>query len=212
MTVDNMEDKQVDLLSFEEEITQSLSVPKSNELNKRIKKEIEEEEKENKNSNWEDEFEETKKFYYKLKGFNQYDLTENNYDYWKHEPFVGKWFREFVEKSSEVMVLTQLVNERVQINRFDRLIKQKGNGTGSVGGLLKYVSKAAVPSIARMDDEYLIKSEDFLKWRFRSHLYRFGYIRKYIKEKYELNDTDFKTYNDVKSYCISIYHDDELCN
>ena len=63
-----------------------------------------------------EEYEECKKFYSKLKGYNKYDLTESNFKFWKGKPYVGTGYREFIQKSSKIMVCTALVNERVQIN------------------------------------------------------------------------------------------------
>lgn len=146
---------------------------------------------------------ECRKFYSKLKGMNQYDLTENNFKYWKGKPYVGTSYREFIKKSSKVMVCTALVNERIQINVFDRLLHQKKKGDKPLDkGILKYVKENSNSAnyFYRVNNYYLKKSENFLEWRFKSHLYRFGFIKKYLEEEYNLNYNDFKNYKDVEDY------------
>jgi hypothetical protein len=146
---------------------------------------------------------ECRKFYTDLKGLNQYDLTENNFKYWKGKPYVGTSYREFIKKSSKIMVCTCLVNERVQINVFDRLFHQKKKGNVPINkGILKYVqgNSSFNHYIYKEQSYYLKKSADFLEWRFKSHLYRFGFIKKYLEEEYNLNYNDFKNYKDVEDY------------
>lgn len=148
-----------------------------------------------------EEYEDTKKFYFKLKGYNQYDLTLNNFEYWKKQPFVGKWYIDFIKSSSKIMVLTCLINERIQIHQFDKLVKTKKEGKTTVNnGILKYVKSKNIPEIVRLDKQFLYWTEEQLKWRLNSHLYRFGYIRKFIKDEYCLDINDFKTYKDVEKY------------
>lgn len=154
-----------------------------------------------------EEFEETRHFYRRLKGYNQYDLTLSNFKYWKGEPYVGKYYREFIEKSSKMMVLTALINERLQINDFDKLRKTKSNQASNghqeksiYKGLLKYVKKQDVPYFVKSKEDYLNQSVDYLNWRFKSHLYRFGFIKKFLKSTFELESDNFKTYNDVLNY------------
>ena len=150
-----------------------------------------------------EEYEEAKKFYFKLKGYNQYDLTLNNFEYWKKEPYVGKWYTEFIKSSSKIMVLTCLINERIQIHQFDKLVKMKKKGSTSISvnnGLLKYVKSKDIPEIVKLDKQYNSWTKEQLEWRLRSHLYRFGFIRKFIQDEYGLNVYDFKTYNDVEKY------------
>ena len=149
-----------------------------------------------------EEYLECKKFYTKLRGLNQYDLTENNFKYWKGKPYVGTSYREFIKKSSKIMVCTCLINERIQINVFDKLIHEKKKGDVPIDkGILKYVKGKTTSNIALKSDlYYLKKSEDFLVWRFKSHLYRFGFIKKYLEEEYNLNYNDFRTYSNVEKY------------
>ena len=149
-----------------------------------------------------EEYLECKKFYTKLRGLNQYDLTENNFKYWKGKPYVGTSYREFIKKSSKIMVCTCLINERIQINVFDKLIHEKKKGDVPIDkGILKYVKGKTTSNIALKSDlYYLKKSEDFLVWRFKSHLYIFGFIKKYLEEEYNLNYNDFRTYSNVEKY------------
>ena len=44
-----------------------------------------------------EDFKETQHFYRRLKGYNQYDLTLSNFKYWKGEPYVGRYYREFID-------------------------------------------------------------------------------------------------------------------
>ena len=147
-----------------------------------------------------DEYLETRKFYSKLKGFNQYDLTEGNFKYWKGKPYVGSSYREFIQKSSKIMVCTALINERIQINVFDKLIHdKKGNNVPIENGILKYVKFNK--NLYTPDTIYYSKkSIEFLNWRFKSHLYRFGFIKKYLKDEYNLDYNDFRTYSNVEKY------------
>ena len=100
------------------------------------------------------------------------------------------------------MVCTCLINERIQINVFDKLIHEKKKGDVPIDkGILKYVKGKTTSNIALKSDlYYLKKSEDFLVWRFKSHLYRFGFIKKYLEEEYNLNYNDFRTYSNVERY------------
>lgn len=149
-----------------------------------------------------EEYLECRKFYSKLRGLNQYDLTENNFKYWKGEPYVGTNYRNFIIKSSKIMVCTALINERIQINVFDKLIKQKKDEKNNVpieNGILKYVKNNN--KILKTDSIYYSKKPiEFLEWRFKSHLYRFGFVKKYLQDEYQLSFTDFKTYKDVENY------------
>ena len=148
-----------------------------------------------------EEYEECKKFYSKLKGYNKYDLTESNFKYWKGKPYVGTGYREFILKSSKIMVCTALVNERVQINVFEKLIKNLKNKDVPIDkGILKYIKPSSEDIAVRTDLYYIRKGEQFLQWRFKSHLYRFGFIKKYLKDEYQLDYNDFKTYNNVENY------------
>jgi hypothetical protein len=150
-----------------------------------------------------EEYLECRKFYSKLRGLNQYDLTENNFKYWKGEPYVGTGYRNFIKKSSKIMVLTALINERIQINVFDKLIKQKKDNTNNVpieDGILKYVRFDHRSSFQIDSIFYSKKSIKFLEWRLKSHLFRFGFIKKYLETEYHLNYSDFKTYKDVENY------------
>lgn len=150
-----------------------------------------------------EEYLQCRKFYTDLRGLNQYDLTENNFKYWKGKPYVGTSYREFIQKSSKIMVCTCLVNERIQINVFDRLFRQKKKGDAPLEkGILKYVKETSTSSnyLFKNQSFYLKKSESFLEWRFKSHLYRFGFIKKYLEEEYNLNYNDFKNYKDVEDY------------
>lgn len=149
-----------------------------------------------------EEYLECRKFYSKLRGLNQYDLTENDFKYWKGEPYVGTSYRDFIKRSSKIMVCTALINERIQINVFDKLIKEKENKDNNIpieNGILKYVKYRN--NVLKTDSIYYSKkSIEFLQWRFKSHLYRFGFIKKFLKDQYELDFTDFRTYKDVENY------------
>ena len=148
-----------------------------------------------------EEYEECKKFYTKLKGYNRYDLTESNFKYWKGKPYVGTGYREFIQKSSKIMVCTALINERVQINIFDKLIKNLKNGDIPIDkGILKFVKTTSKDVLIKTDLDYVRKGEQFLQWRFKSHLYRFGFIKKYLQDEYQLDYNDFRCYNNVESY------------
>lgn len=148
-----------------------------------------------------EEYEECKKFYTKLKGYNKYDLTEGNFKYWKGNPYVGTSYREFIQKSSKIMVCTSLINERVQIHIFDKLIHRiKNNDIPVDKGILKYIKESSNDTIIRTDLYYIKKGEKFLQWRFKSHLYRFGFIKKYLQDEYQLDYNDFRTYDDVEKY------------
>lgn len=150
-----------------------------------------------------EEYEECKRFYTKLKGYNKYDLTENNFKYWKGKPYVGTGYREFIQKSSKIMVCTCLINERIQINLFDKLIHQKEKGEKPIDkGILKYIEgNGNYTNYVLKANKYLsFKSKDFLEWRFKSHLYRFGFIKKYLQDEYQLDYNDFKIYKDVENY------------
>lgn len=148
-----------------------------------------------------EEYEECKKFYSKLKGYNKYDLTESNFKYWKGKPYVGTCYREFIQKSSKIMVCTALVNERVQINVFDKLIHRvKNNDVPVDKGILKYIKGLSKDMVVKTDLYYIRKGEEFLQWRFKSHLYRFGFIKKYLQDEYQLDYNDFRTYNNVETY------------
>lgn len=150
--------------------------------------------------NLKEEYLETKKFYSKLRNMNQYDLTENDFKYWKGKPYVGTSYRQFIKKSSKIMVCTALINERIQIGLFDKLIKQKQEGNVPIEkGILKYV-KNTTNNYIKTDIYYSKKSIEFLEWRFKSHLFRFGFIKKYLEDEYQLNYVDFKTYRDVETY------------
>lgn len=148
-----------------------------------------------------EEYLECRKFYTKLRGLNQYDLTENNFKYWKGEPYVGTSYRNFIKKSSKIMVCTALINERIQINIFDKLSKQKKDTTNIPveNGILKYV-KFNNNALMSESIYYAKKPIDFIEWRFKSHLYRFGFIKKYLETEYNLNYSDFRTYKDVEKY------------
>lgn len=148
-----------------------------------------------------EEYEECKKFYSKLKGYNKYDLTESNFKYWKGKPYVGTSYREFIKNSSKIMVCTALINERVQINVFDKLIKKiKNNDVPIDKGILKYIKSPSKDVIIKTDLYYIRQGEQFLQWRFKSHLYRFGFIKKYLQDEYQLDYNDFRTYNNVEKY------------
>ena len=149
------------------------------------------------------EYLETKKFYSKLKGLNQYDLTESNFKFWKGEPYVGTAYRNFIKDSSKIMVCTCLINERIQINTFDKLVKEKSkeNSISIEKGILKYVKSKELGKIMSLDNVYYSKkSKEFLTWRFKSHLCRFGFIRKYLETEYNLDYNTFKTYKDVETF------------
>jgi hypothetical protein len=147
-----------------------------------------------------EEYLETRKFYSKLRGLNQYDLTEANFKYWKGKPYVGSSYREFIKKSSKIMVCTALVNERIQINVFDKLIHEKKNNTIPIeNGILKYV-KYNKSSFTTDNVYYSKKSVEFLNWRFKSHLFRFGFIKKYLNDEYQLDYNDFRTYSNIEKY------------
>lgn len=147
-----------------------------------------------------EEYLETRKFYSKLRGFNQYDLTEGNFKYWQGNPYVGSSYREFIKKSSKIMVCTALVNERIQINIFDKLIHEKKNNTIPLeNGILKYV-KHNKSSFTTDNVYYSKKSIEFLNWRFKSHLFRFGFIKNYLEEEYNLDYNDFRTYSNIEKY------------
>lgn len=152
------------------------------------------------------EYLECKRFYSKLKGINKYDLTEDNFKYWKGKAYVGTAYREFIQKSSKIMVCTALVNERVQINIFDKLIHQKKAGEISIDkGILKYVMKDNNNNkrndfIIKSNIDYLRKGEEFLTWRFKSHLFRFGFIKKYLQDQYQLDYNEFRSYSNVEKY------------
>lgn len=148
-----------------------------------------------------EEYEECKKFYSKLKGYNRYDLTESNFKYWKGKPYVGTGYREFIQKSSKIMVCTALVNERIQIHIFDKLIyRVKNNDVPVDKGILKYIKGSSKDYPVKTDLYYINKGEQFLQWRFKSHLYRFGFIKKYLEEEYCLDYNDFRTYTNVETY------------
>lgn len=148
-----------------------------------------------------EEYEECKKFYSKLKGYNKYDLTESNFKYWKGKPYVGTGYREFIQKSSKIMVCTALINERVQINVFDKLLHRfKNNDVPVDKGILKYIKGSSKDVAVKTDLYYIRKGEEFLQWRFKSHLYRFGFIKKYLQDEYQLDYNDFRTYNNVEKY------------
>ena len=148
-----------------------------------------------------EEYEECKKFYSKLKGYNKYDLTESNFKFWKGKPYVGTGYREFIQKSSKIMVCTALVNERVQINVFDKLLHRfKNNDVPVDKGILKYIKGSSKDVAVQTDLYYIRKGEQFLQWRFKSHLYRFGFIKKYIQDEYQLDYNDFRTYNNVENF------------
>lgn len=147
-----------------------------------------------------EEYLETRKFYSKLRGFNKYDLTEADFKYWKGKPYVGSGYREFIKKSSKIMVCTALVNERIQINVFDKLIYERMNNTIPIeNGILKYV-KVNKTSFTPDSVYYSKKSNEFLNWRFKSHLYRFGFIKKYLNDEYQLDYNDFRTYSNIEKY------------
>ena len=169
-----------------------------------IKKENENE-NENENVNeLKEEYLETRKFYSKLRGFNRFDLTEDNFKYWKGEPYVGRGYRDFITSSSKIMVCTSLINERIQINIFDKLVKEKKNNKNTIPmekGLLKYLHTQDRNFVLKSEQVYYSKkSIEYLQWRFKSHLYRFGFIKSVLNEKYNLNFNDFKTYKDVENY------------
>lgn len=148
-----------------------------------------------------EEYEECKKFYSKLKGYNKYDLTESNFKFWKGKPYVGTGYREFIQKSSKIMVCTALVNERVQINVFDKLLHRFRNNDVPVDkGILKYIKGSSKDVVVQTDLYYIRKGEQFLQWRFKSHLYRFGFIKKYLQDEYQLDYNDFRTYNNVEKF------------
>lgn len=149
------------------------------------------------------EYLETKRFYNKLKGLNQYDLTEANFKFWKGEPYVGTAYRNFIKDSSKIMVCTCLINERIQINTFDKLVKEKSkeNSISLEKGILKYVKSKERGKIMSFDNVYYFnKTKEFLIWRFKSHLCRFGFIRKYLETEYNLDYNTFKTYKDVETF------------
>ena len=92
------------------------------------------------------------------------------------------------------MVLTCLINERIQIHQFDKLVKMKKKGSTSISvnnGLLKYVKSKDIPEIVKLDKQYNSWTKEQLEWRLRSHLYRFGFIRKFIQDEYGLNVYDY---------------------
>lgn len=177
-------------------------VPVTEEENETVKELLGGEDPRKYLENLKEEYLECRKFYSKLRGLNQYDLTENNFKYWKGEPYVGTNYRDFIIKSSKIMVCTALINERIQINVFDKLIKQKKDENNNVtieNGILKYVKHNN--KILKTDSIYYSKKPiEFLEWRFKSHLYRFGFIKKYLQDEYQLSFTDFKTYKDVENY------------
>ena len=167
--------------------------------------EIKKNENENDNENeLKEEYLETRKFYSKLRGFNRFDLTEDNFKYWKGEPYVGRGYRDFINTSSKIMVCTSLINERIQINIFDKLVKQKKNNKNEIPmekGLLKYLHTQDRNFVLKSEQVYYSKkSIEYLQWRFKSHLYRFGFIKSVLNDKYDLNYNDFKTYKDIESY------------
>lgn len=147
-----------------------------------------------------EEYLETRKFYSKLRGFNKYDLNEANFKFWKGKPYVGSGYREFIKKSSKIMVCTALVNERIQINVFDKLIYERMNNSIPIeNGILKYVK--VNKTFFKPDSVYFYKkSNEFLNWRFKSHLFRFGFIKKYLKDEYNLDYNDFRTYSNIEKY------------
>lgn len=151
-----------------------------------------------------EEYLETRKFYSKLRGFNRFDLTEDNFKYWKGEAYVGRGYRDFINTASKIMVCTSLINERIQINIFDNLVKEKKNNKNVVPiekGLLKYLHTPDRNFVLKSEQVYYSKkSIEYLQWRFKSHLYRFGFIKSVLNDKYNLNYNDFKTYKDVESY------------
>lgn len=102
------------------------------------------------------------------------------------------------------MVCTALVNERIQINIFDKLIHQKRAQEVPLDqGLLKYVLKNGSRKdnfIIKSNLDYLRKSEEFLEWRFKSHLFRFGFIKKFLQIRYQLDYNEFRSYSNVEKY------------
>ena len=194
-----IDDCQDDCIVIPSDHSISIDIPNTEEEIETVKelldgKDIEEKRK------LKEEYLETKKFYFKLKGLNQYDLTDGNFKYWKGEPYVGTSYREFIQKSSKIMVCTALINERIQINLFDKLIhEKKGNSVPVETGILKYV-KYNKTTFTTDTIYYSKKSLEFLKWRFKSHLYRFGFIKKYLKDEYNLDYKDFRTYSNIEKY------------
>lgn len=198
----NLQDDQIILVdeqNKQEEQEQEEDIPTTQEEIDTVEELLSEEDIEEKRK-LKEEYLETRKFYSKLRGFNQYDLTEANFKYWKGKPYVGSSYREFIKKSSKIMVCTALVNERIQINIFDKLIHEKKNNTIPIeNGILKYV-KYNKSSFTTDNVYYSKRSVEFLNWRFKSHLFRFGFIKKYLNDEYQLDYNDFRTYSNIEKY------------
>ena len=67
-------------------------------------------------------------------------------------------------------------------------------------GILKYIKGSSKDVVVQTDLYYIRKGEQFLQWRFKSHLYRFGFIKKYLQDEYQLDYNDFRTYNNVEKF------------
>lgn len=198
----NLQDDQIILVdeqNKQEDVPEDKDIPTTQEEIETVEELLNDKDIEEKRK-LKEEYLETRKFYSKLRGFNQYDLTEANFKYWKGKPYVGTSYRKFIINSSKIMVCTALVNERIQINVFDKLIYEKKNNTIPLeNGILKYV-KINKTNFTTDNLYYSKKSIDFLNWRFKSHLFRFGFIKKYLEQEYNLNYNDFRTYSNIEKY------------
>ncbi|ORX78730.1 hypothetical protein BCR32DRAFT_246963 [Anaeromyces robustus] len=179
----------VDTVEYNEELNKF--VKESEEINRMVNEEGE-------ILKLREEYEDVKKFYSELKGIDQYDITEKDFKYWNSD-YVGHWFRLFIYNSSEIMVCTALVNERIQIRNLDIVIKKRMDRKKKFkDGIFKYLKNEHLPIVIKENDEYCNCSSDFIQWRFKCHLIRFGFIKSVLKEKFNLNYNDYKTYKDVE--------------
>lgn len=146
------------------------------------------------------EFEAAKGFYITLKGYNNYDVTHENYIYWKKTPGVGRYYREYVNNASLLMILVQLINERRELARLHEY-EDDNSELYKKSSLFKYLDKSRKKAHNVYDKN--VMTPEFVQFKTMCHLKRFGFIRNYLKEKFNVDGNEFRKYDDVKNYFIN---------
>lgn len=146
----------------------------------------------------EEEFNAAKDFYITLKGYNKYDVTPENYIYWKKTPGVGKGYKEYIENASLVMIMVQFINERRELARLHDF-EENVSSLKKKDILFAYL-KRNKNIVDKYEYDVKVMTPEFVKFKTMCHLKRFGYIRNYLKDNYNIDANEFRKYDDVRNF------------
>lgn len=146
----------------------------------------------------EEEFSAAKDFYITLKGYNRYDVTPENYIYWRKTPGVGKGFKEYIESASLLMIMVQFINERRELARLHDF-QENVSELKKKDVLFAYLKRNR-NIINKYEYDVKVMTPEFVEFKTMCHLKRFGYLRNYLKDNYNIDANEFRKYDDVKNF------------